>query len=348
VRFVEQFTRNNHYIPQLYLRSWSIDTKKLWQYRLLVSNENVPLWKNTSIKEVGYHTDLYSGILNGKETDEIERFFQKEIEEPVRPVLDKIENRENLTKSNLEIIVRFLAAQYVRTPARYFRHKPIYDYLIPTLLETNLRNTIRKAESALQHNLPISSSAKGSKWFPYRTETVKSLEQGKKLVYFEVLCDRQIWFLEMEKILNDTYKCLLDHRWTFVEAATGVTFYTSDDSVLSVRNDGNGEIMGDGAWSRAGTNIIFPLSPRFLMYTEVGSEEDDSIMQKEPLFSFLFQRYIIRHAFRSIYSIRQSPLISQCRERIVDEAQFNKERNEMANWHKIQTEAEMQFKNPTL
>jgi hypothetical protein len=84
------------------------------------------------------------------------------------------------------------------------------------------------------------------------------------------------------------------------------------------------------------------------MYTEVGSEEDDSIMQKEPLFSFLFQRYIVMHAFRSIFSIRQSPLMSQCRERIVDEAQFYKERNEMANWHKIQTEVEMQFKNPVL
>ncbi|HWQ98388.1 MAG TPA: DUF4238 domain-containing protein, partial [Clostridia bacterium] len=336
---MEQFTRDNHYLPQLYLKSWSIDTNKIWQYRLLVSNENVPIWKYASIKDVGYHSDLYSGILNGKETDEIEKFFQREIEDPVKPAIFKVENHERLSRFDLEKLVRFLAAQYVRTPARYFRHKPIYDQLIPSLLQTDLRKLVARAEFALQNNLPISTNAKGSKWLPYRTELVQSHEPGKKLLYFEVLCDRQIWFLEMEKILKDTYKCLLDHRWSFVEAATGVTFYTSDDPVLSVRNDGNGEMMGDGAWTRAGTNIIFPLSPRFLMYTEVGSEEDDSIMQKQPNFSYLFQRYTINHAFRSIFSIKQSPYIHECRKRTVNAELFEKEKSEMRSWHLKQTEA---------
>ena len=45
----EQFHKRNHYIPQMYLKNWSSDNKKIWQKKLLVSNENIPEWQKVSI-----------------------------------------------------------------------------------------------------------------------------------------------------------------------------------------------------------------------------------------------------------------------------------------------------------
>ena len=342
---MEQFTRRNHYLPQLYLKSWSEDDKTVCQYQLLVSNENVPVWKKTSIKEVAYHSDLYSGLLNGKETDEIEKFFQKEIEDPAKGAIVKVINHERLAKSDLLSITRFLAAQYVRTPARYFRHKPIYDRIVPSLLDKSLKKIVTETEYAIANNLPKPNYGEGGKWLPYRSEILPSEKRDKSILKVEVLCDRQIWFIEIEKILNQTYKCLLDNKWVFAEAATGVSFYTSDDPVISAFFTNEDIKIGDGGWEVSGTKIIFPISPKIVMFTEVGKDFDENIVQKSPLFSFYMQKCTIAHAFRAIYSNTPSPYITTCRSRKIDNCQFNREKNELRNWHKKQSDAEATYRN---
>lgn len=342
---MNQFTHKNHYIPQLYLKSWSSSSTKIWQYSLVVSNGNVPIWNQVSICEIGYQTDLYTGLLNGIETDEIEHFFQFEIEDPAKKVIAKIENRETLDKREKEIIIRFLAAQYVRTPARYFSHKPLYDKLLPQYLESTLKKVVSEIEYSVTQNTALPIYGKGSKWLPYKTEVLPSEDAGKNILKFEVLSGRQIWFLEIEKILNSTYKCLLSQQWEFIEAAPGATFYTSDDPVISVFGSEKGDIIGDGGWGITGTCIIFPLTPRFVMYTVINESEDLRIMQKNPTITLLLQRYIINHAFRSIFSTKPSSRICECRNRLISEEVFRKEKDELKNWSEKQSEAEKTYFN---
>lgn len=40
----QNITRRNHYIPQFYLKNWSLDGKTIQTYSILVSNANVPYW----------------------------------------------------------------------------------------------------------------------------------------------------------------------------------------------------------------------------------------------------------------------------------------------------------------
>jgi hypothetical protein len=46
---MQQLRKDNHYVPKLYLKQWAHNGKIL-TYRLLVQNENVPLWKEQSLK----------------------------------------------------------------------------------------------------------------------------------------------------------------------------------------------------------------------------------------------------------------------------------------------------------
>jgi len=36
-----EFSRDSHYVPQIYLRQWAYDGKRIWTNRLLVANEKI-------------------------------------------------------------------------------------------------------------------------------------------------------------------------------------------------------------------------------------------------------------------------------------------------------------------
>ncbi len=77
-----QVTRNNHFVPQSYLKRWSADGHRIWCYRILVPNAEMPEWGFRSVRGVADQRDLYTSLVRGQETDEFERWLQTEIEEP--------------------------------------------------------------------------------------------------------------------------------------------------------------------------------------------------------------------------------------------------------------------------
>jgi hypothetical protein len=57
-----EFRKDNHYVPQLYLKQWA--TKgRIQAYRLLVPHANLPLWKEHSLRGIAFHQHLYSYLL---------------------------------------------------------------------------------------------------------------------------------------------------------------------------------------------------------------------------------------------------------------------------------------------
>jgi Protein of unknown function (DUF4238) len=78
----EDFHRDNHYVPQGYLKQWASPQKRLWVYRILVSHPRVPVWKETSVRGVAYHQHLYTRLAAGRETDDFERWLDREFETP--------------------------------------------------------------------------------------------------------------------------------------------------------------------------------------------------------------------------------------------------------------------------
>lgn len=59
----QNISHRNHYIPQFYLKNWSLDGRTIQTYSILVSNENVPYWTKQSIKNTAvwnqYSTEVF-------------------------------------------------------------------------------------------------------------------------------------------------------------------------------------------------------------------------------------------------------------------------------------------------
>ena len=76
---LNDFHRDNHYLPRMYLKPWETAPGRVWTYRVLVPHENVEPF---SSKSVGHQLHLYTRQSASKESDEIERWFDREFETP--------------------------------------------------------------------------------------------------------------------------------------------------------------------------------------------------------------------------------------------------------------------------
>lgn len=150
-----QIRRDNHFVSQFYLKNWSKDGKRINTYRLLVSNEKVPLWELKPIRGVAYRRDLYTTTINGEEVDEFEHWLENEFEIPVQEVIEKVKLNKNLFKEDWDKLALFLAAQDVRTPTTYQESVAQWEKSLPNLLENSLSESIKKYKEFKRKKLPI-------------------------------------------------------------------------------------------------------------------------------------------------------------------------------------------------
>src|ERR1700743_2095613 len=104
-------TRDNHFVPKLYLKNFATVSGAVCEYRVLVSHSNVPEWKTVNVAGTGYEKNLYTRILRGEERDDIEQWLNREFESPARESFQKVIADEQIKRADWEILVRFLASQ---------------------------------------------------------------------------------------------------------------------------------------------------------------------------------------------------------------------------------------------
>jgi hypothetical protein len=134
----KQVCRANHYVPQEYLRRWANAEGKVWTYRILVSNESVPAWKLSSRRGVAYYNHLYTRMVATGESDEIEDWLNSEFETPAHEAIQKAVGDGKMSANDWRCLIRFLAAQDVRTPARLIEGIKRWEKTLPEDVEQTL------------------------------------------------------------------------------------------------------------------------------------------------------------------------------------------------------------------
>src|SRR5690606_27355925 len=114
---MQQFRKDNHYVPKLYLKQWAHEGH-ISTYRLLVPSENVPLWKKHSLKGIAFHQYLYTYLAGQEETDEFEHWLDSEFESPAEEAIRRVVQEDRMCPEHWRRLVRFAVALDLRTPAR--------------------------------------------------------------------------------------------------------------------------------------------------------------------------------------------------------------------------------------
>jgi hypothetical protein len=337
-------TGKNHYVPELYLKHFAADAGRLYRYRTLVSYPRVPEWKPLSIGGVGYQRHLYTRALADRDSDEIEQWLNHDFESPAADSISRAVNDKPLSKEDYRLMVRFAVAQSMRTPAFLVRHLPGWRKETQLQLEETSRKVKQDLKRAhltgerLEH-----VHTPNSEYLPLRFTRVPSSDGKSVVLRTETVVGRVTWIHAMRHLLTSTIKRLPRHHWTILSAEDDLPWFTTDDPVVLLRFQNSNDYDFEGGWGVPKTNIFLPLSPKHLLFTQVGERASPrgTVLPRD--LSITLRRMIAEHAYRYIFSSCIDPTIKEYRPRMVDPKATEFEQEQWREWHEEQSRAEREF-----
>lgn len=341
----QQFTSKNHYVPQFYLRLWSENSKNIWAYKTLVANKHAPLWESKSISEIAFRRHLYTNLAEKLESDDFEHWLNIEFETPAVPVIKKVISDSRLTPDDWQILVKFLASQDVRTPTSYLERFNASQKYLPELLQKITDEAVKKLETAKKTGTPFPAiSNTGLSPLPLRVTKHQHPGNHTGFLKAELVIGRALWLFSMRHLLNNTIKALFQHKWTILHAPDSVEWVTSDAPVVKVKEDKFRNWDFSGAWATPNTAIMLPLGPKHLLFTECGRRPPVRGTVLPLNRALKYQEFFVKHGHRMIFA--KQPLdISHLHVRTIDENVVKRENEMWQNWHKSQTNAELDVLN---
>lgn len=341
---MQQLKRKNHFVPKLYLKQFADSKNLIWSYRLLVPHTNFPKWERLPIGKVAYQNNLYTIISKGQEDDSFERWIEAEFETPVKETLSNVINDKNLTIRDWNRLALFLAAQDVRTPTNYFETTDRWNKELPKLLEKTLNNAVKTLEEhfskgrPLPKNKPISSQLFNETLdISITPNVIPERKMGE--IRAEITIGRKLWLESQRLLLTKTSQVLLKHKWSIVKPASGMSWFTSDHPVLRLNYYEDGKYDLKGGWGKKGGNLIMPLSPNHLLYTQIGSDSPDRLTFSVEK-TYKIQKFLAERAFRWIFAKKRLPGIERLRSRYINLEEYKNDEEQWENWHKKQSSVE--------
>ncbi len=338
---MHQLRKDNHYVPKLYLRQWAQDGF-IPTYRLLVPNERVPLWKKQSLKGIAFHQHLYTYLSGQEETDEFERWLDSEFESPAEEAIRRVVQEDRMSPEHWRRLIRFAVALDVRTPARLRQFIRRQNESLPALMESTMRNSIRKLEGLVKRNEPIPFSPDESDTFSIFKISIEATEDGGGQARAQTIVGRRLWIWQMRHLLSKTLGRLPAHRWTILHAPAGMSWPTSDDPLIRLNFQDSRNYDFGGGWGVKNGDLLLPLSPKHLLYTCIGNKVWPRGATPDIETAQLMRRIIIEHADRYVFSSEPSD-VHLIRPRLVCSTTYKNEQATWQQWHLDQCHAEREF-----
>lgn len=339
-----QFRTNHHYVPESYLRRWAGADGHLYVYRLLVSHPTVRTWEPKSPRGVARHQHLYTRAIAGSESDEIERWLDREFESPASAAIGKAISGVRLSANDYVLLARFVAAQDVRTPARLIE---ILERGRAHMSET-LQDSVNRAARKLEAIHEAGGSLKGDSTvndngLPVRVRIEPSDSGSSRRIRAEMVVGRGYWQFALRQLLSNTVKHLQAHRWTILRAPQGINWLTSDDPVMKLNWYEAGRYDFSGGWGSPGTEIMLPLDPTHLLYTRIGTRPPPRGTVLDVDEAERIQKVIVEHAYRHIFAVEPDSQVERIRPRTVDADVFRQEAEQWRRWHREQSAVEREL-----
>jgi len=334
----------NHYVSQGYLKRWESSPKKVYVYRTLVPHENVKKWKEQSIKGIGYQKHLYTLLLSGSYTDEIESWFDKQYETPAENSIQKVISDSRLNITDWKLLVNFLAVHDVRTPQRLIEHLRRSEKQLPIIMREILGSLEEKLKhKEIEKSEKISSNEEIKGLFPLSVSINKKDSEEYAQIKVETTPGRSTWAFSIKHLLNNTSAILYKNKWTIMKPAKGLYWPTSDNPVIRLNYYEPGKYDFKGGWYNPGSEILFPLGPEHLMYSQVNSRPPMRGTRFSEADTILIRKLISEHAHRYVFSNHIDDNLEKYRPRVISREQCAYESTQWKNWHQIQSQIESNY-----
>lgn len=335
----EQLTHANHYVPQFYLKNWSQDGISIFVYSLLVPDSRLKYWKYGKIRSTAVWNDFYTRIEGKRETDDFEKWFNREFETPVKRAFEKLLSGNQINEEESDHITRFVFAQHMRTPAHYEELIKGWRREMPQTMEKTLRRTTKKLEKDPQI---VRRKAKIPDYYNL-VPLIMTRDSDTSQLRVETSIGKGMYLFALKHALTKTIEKLEKYQWCVIHSATNISFPTSDNPVICMNYRTEDDYDFLGGWGVKKGNILMPLSPNKLLFAQIGLNFFPKEIDYSEHWSAFFRKIIIEHAYRYVYAIEPQKGMTAINLRRVSADLYEQEKSMMAGWHDEQMEAEAQL-----
>lgn len=336
-----QLHADNHFVPRFYLKAWANGDNKIEVYRILVSHRNVPEWTSRSVSNVAYHKHLYSRMILSGKTDDFEKWIESAFETPASAVIRKAISGLAMSREDWNALARFVAAQDLRTPARYFDSVTRFQEYDGDAMLREIINDAKRDGVQLQDLVEGGVSTPDG--FPCTIRIVSDTTR-KKQIAMKITHGRAFWQYAMRRSLQEIGRIMEGHRWTILRAPNGLEWPTSDTPLVRLNFRSLTEYNLAGGWGVPHTSLMMPLSPRHLLITEVAAKHVPQKYTVAPDWqAAFFIKCIAENAHRSIFSREPIPKVALYRPRTIDQDRYAEEERFWKNWDHEQSVIEQEY-----
>lgn len=309
---MNNISRNNHFVAQMYLEAWKNSNNKVWTYDLLVPNENCNLWSEKSTKSIASLQNFYINLKEKEEVDEIEKYLNEEFETSASIPLKKAAKGESLSISDWRAIINYIGCQIVRTPAFVSKMLKKTKEDMGSTFQQTITELAEELNNISVDKLKSYSNNKeydnDNKMFPLKIIDTGIGNNGKTLIKIETIIGKSYYLYMMKYLLKETIKILHKHEWKILDLDDRVNIPTSDDPVICLNYYADDTYDFGGGWNNIGSEIIF-----------------------------------VEHAHRRIFSMDKERWVTKVRKRYVNLDEFQREKEMLENWHKNYKNIESEY-----
>jgi hypothetical protein len=217
---------------------------------------------------------------------------------------------------------------------------------IESVLNATMKRSLRELDEARKTGKPLSSPPNQGIGISSIAVNVKRDPEGLSdpQLQVNVVVGREIWLDSINRIVNKLSVHLENHSWQVFFPPPRWTWYTTDHPLMRLNFESETKYDFKGGLGSKGTELILPLSPKHLLYAQIGSPAKD-VSELPCEASTLIKRCIAQNAFRWIVGDAPAKKAEWFMPRVVNLEQYNAEEASFERYHDEQSAAERELRN---
>ena len=284
--------RRHHFVPRFYLKGFLDVTASQKVNVLDVENGT---WFTTSTVNVAVEIDFNRVDLDGHPIDELENELSQ-FEAKVAPALDRvIENMAYPNSEDLNCLLNLVGLLFVRNPGQRAAQKEARRQADDLIL-----HFLASEQGLFERHMALAKESGNIKDIPVSfLDFKRAVESGIYVVERNLDEQHEIEF----EVIDEILPTLGQRDWSIlIPQDENTKFITCDHPVVITPKHPPARPVGLGTKQ---TTLIFPLSPRLLLYGVLENPLKE-VVHIDPPRVATFNTRILHHARRQVYSSENS------------------------------------------
>lgn len=293
-----------------------------------------------------WRSDFYNSTLSPSAT--FEAWLSRNVETVAAPSVARAVGDKRLSPNDWRNLALLYAALSLRTERGYLETMKVLGDSEGTIRESVQRTTQRLLSQGCCPLSPDDSAAAATGIFaqhPIRVRFIEGEDGAQDQIEAEILVGRHYWHEEMKRLLTDSLpiRHLYSLRWSVLRPAPGFRWIVGDQPAVRIGFSPPMMIDHRVGWGTLGAELMLPLSPQHLLYSQVGFRPPRRGSQLNREATEIVTRALAQGSNQEVFANTSDVPIERFRKRIVDHAAFEEVKKARKRWAELQRHAEGRF-----